>query len=196
LFFSVNTSGQFVGVAEMTGAVDFEKTLEYWQQDKWNGSFSVKWHIVKDVPNNILKHIILENNENKPVTNSRDTQEIHLEQGLQMLKIFKEHVSKTSILDDFAFYESRQKLMQDKRVKQQQIQKQVWDSRAPISVTTGEQQQEVANGKPKPSVPNGVNGEVKAPMENGAAPAVSYAAKVAQTATEKPALTNGVTKTG
>ncbi|PUZ42756.1 hypothetical protein GQ55_9G608000 [Panicum hallii var. hallii] len=196
LFFSVNTSGQFVGVAEMTGAVDFEKTLEYWQQDKWNGSFSVKWHIVKDVPNNMLKHIILENNENKPVTNSRDTQEIHLEQGLQMLKIFKEHVSKTSILDDFAFYESRQKLMQDKRAKQQQIQKQVWDSRAPISVTTGEQQQEVANGKPKPSVSNGVNGEVKAPTENGAPPAVSYAAKVAQTATEKPALANGVAKTG
>ena len=51
--------------------------------------------------------------------------QIHLEQGLQMLKIFKEHVSKTSILDDFAFYESRQKLMQDKRAKQQQIQKQV-----------------------------------------------------------------------
>ena len=76
----VNTSGQFVGVAEMTGAVDFEKTLEYWQQDKWNGSFSVKWHIVKDVPNNILKHIILENNENKPVTNSRDTQEVSIVQ--------------------------------------------------------------------------------------------------------------------
>jgi hypothetical protein len=74
--FQVNTSGQFVGVAEMTGAVDFEKTLEYWQQDKWNGSFSLKWHIVKDVPNNMLKHIILENNENKPVTNSRDTQEV------------------------------------------------------------------------------------------------------------------------
>ncbi|XP_062209943.1 YTH domain-containing protein ECT4-like isoform X2 [Phragmites australis] len=195
LFFSVNTSGQFVGIAEMTGAVDFEKTLEYWQQDKWNGSFSVKWHIVKDVPNNILKHIILENNENKPVTNSRDTQEIHLEQGIQMLKIFKEHVSKTSILDDFAFYESRQKLMQEKRVKHQQIQKQVWDSRAPSSVT-GEQQQEVANGKPKLSVPNGVNGELKVPAENGIAPVATYAAKVAQTATEKPILANGVAKTG
>lgn len=45
-----------------------------------------------------------------------------------MLKIFKEHVSKTSILDDFAFYENRQKLMQEKRVKQQQIQKQVYIS--------------------------------------------------------------------
>ncbi|ONL93784.1 YTH domain-containing protein ECT2-like isoform X1 [Zea mays] len=200
LFFSVNTSGQFVGVAEMTGAVDFEKTLGYWQQDKWNGSFSVKWHIVKDVPNNILKHIILENNENKPVTNSRDTQEIHLEQGLQMLKIFKEHVSKTSILDDFAFYESRQKLMQDKRSKQQQVQKQVWDSRTPISVTGSEQQQEAANGKPNPSVPNGVPAEVKAAKasaENGTAtPAISYAAKVAQAATEKPVLANGVAKTG
>jgi hypothetical protein len=51
--------------------------------------------------------------------------QVHLEQGLQMLKIFKEHVSKTSILDDFVFYESRQKLMQSKRVKQQQVQKQV-----------------------------------------------------------------------
>jgi hypothetical protein len=196
LFFSVNTSGQFVGVAEMTDAVDFEKTLEYWQQDKWNGSFSVKWHIVKDVPNNILKHIILENNENKPVTNSRDTQEVHLEQGLQMLKIFKEHVSKTSILDDFAFYESRQKLMQEKRVKQQQVQKQVWDIRAPTLVT-GEQHQDVVNGKPKISLPNGVNGELKAPTENGDAPVATYASKVAQSVAEKPVLANGVTaKTG
>lgn len=48
--------------------------------------------------------------------------QVKLEQGLQMLKIFKEHVSKTSILDDFAFYENRQKLMQEKRAKQQPLQ--------------------------------------------------------------------------
>ncbi|PKU68926.1 YTH domain-containing protein ECT4 isoform X1 [Dendrobium catenatum] len=119
LFFSVNTSGQFIGVAEMVGPVDFNKTVDYWQQDKWNGCFNVKWHIVKDVPNSILKHIIIENNDNKPVTNSRDTQEVKLEQGLQMLKIFKEHTSKTSILDDFGFYEARQKVMQEKRSKPQ-----------------------------------------------------------------------------
>ncbi|KAK6934916.1 YTH domain [Dillenia turbinata] len=71
----VNTSGQFVGIAEMVGPVDFNKSCEYWQQDKWTGSFPVKWHIVKDVPNSLLKHIKLENNEDKPVTNSRDTQE-------------------------------------------------------------------------------------------------------------------------
>ncbi|GMH11545.1 hypothetical protein Nepgr_013386 [Nepenthes gracilis] len=130
LLFSVNTSGQFVGIAEMVGPVDFHKDVEYWQQDKWNGSFPVQWRIVKDVPNSLLKHIILENNENKPVTTSRDTQEVKLEQGLQMLKIFKEHVSKTCILDDFGFYEVRQKIIQEKKAMQQQFQKQVWEGKS------------------------------------------------------------------
>ena len=74
----VNSSGQFCGVAEMTGPVDFDKSVDYWQNDRWNGQFPVKCHIVKDVPNNIVRHIILENNENKRVTNSRDTQEVQL----------------------------------------------------------------------------------------------------------------------
>lgn len=131
LFFSVNTSGQFVGVAEMAGPVDFSKNVDYWQQDKWIGCFPVKWHIVKDVPNSLLKHITLENNENKPVTNSRDTQEVKLEQGLQLLKIFKEHTSKQCILDDFDFYEDRQKRIQEKKSKQQQFQKQaqMWEGK-------------------------------------------------------------------
>lgn len=72
----VNTSGQFVGMAEMMGPVDFDQTLEYWQQDKWQGCFPVKWQIIKDVQNSSLRHIKLSNNDNKPVTNSRDTQEV------------------------------------------------------------------------------------------------------------------------
>ncbi|KAF3636448.1 YTH domain-containing family protein 2 [Capsicum annuum] len=130
LFFSVNTSGQFVGVAEMVGPVDFNKNVDYWQQDKWIGCFPVKWHIVKDVPNSLLKHITLENNENKPVTNSRDTQEVKMEQGLLVLKIFKDHISKQCILDDFDFYEDRQKRIQEKKAKQQLFQKQVWEGKA------------------------------------------------------------------
>ncbi|KAJ8470184.1 hypothetical protein OPV22_024527 [Ensete ventricosum] len=102
LFFSVNTSGQFVGVAEM--------------------------------------HIKLENNDNKPVTNSRDTQEVKLEQGLQLLKLVKEHVRKTSILEDFSFYETRQKVMQEKRTKQQQFQKKV--------MYFDEKDEDGADGKP------------------------------------------------
>ncbi|CAK8542825.1 unnamed protein product [Lathyrus sativus] len=125
LLFSVNTSGQFVGLAEMTGPVDFDKTVEYWQQDRWTGCFNVKWHVIKDIPNGLLRHITLENNEDKPVTNSRDTQEVKFDKGIQIVKIFKEHSSKTSILDDFGFYESREKTTQERKYKEHQLSKQV-----------------------------------------------------------------------
>ncbi|KAJ0242431.1 YTH domain-containing protein [Hirschfeldia incana] len=119
LLFSVNASSQFCGVAEMIGPVDFEKSVDYWQQDKWNGQFPVKWHIIKDVPNSQFRHIIIENNDNKPVTNSRDTQEVKLEQGIEMLKIFKNYDADTSILDDFGFYEEREKIIQERKARRQ-----------------------------------------------------------------------------
>ncbi|XP_038998038.1 uncharacterized protein LOC120123147 [Hibiscus syriacus] len=73
---TVNGSGQFVGLAEMVGKVNFNKDMEFWQLDKWNGFFPLKWHVIKDIPNKDVFHIILENNEIKPVTHSRDTQEV------------------------------------------------------------------------------------------------------------------------
>ncbi|CAL1397522.1 unnamed protein product [Linum trigynum] len=117
LFFSVNASGQFCGVAEMIGPVNFRKDMDFWQQDKWSGSFPVKWHMIKDVQNGSFRHIILENNENKPVTNSRDTQEVMIKQGLEMLKIFKRQVVDTSLLDDFTYYEHRQRIMQEEKTR-------------------------------------------------------------------------------
>ena len=94
-FFQVNTSGQFVGLAEMVGQVDFDKTVEHWQQDKWTGCFPVKWHIVKDVPNNILKHIIIENNEGKPVTNRRATQDVSVDACLLFFGSLTSHIGRT-----------------------------------------------------------------------------------------------------
>ncbi|MCO5570872.1 hypothetical protein L7F22_024601 [Adiantum nelumboides] len=40
-------------------------------------------------------------------------------QGSEMLSIFKNYSLKTSILDDFQFYETRQKFMQDNRARKQ-----------------------------------------------------------------------------
>ena len=60
----------------MVGPVDFNKDMDFWQLDKWSGFFPVKWHIVKDIPNSQLRHITLENNENRSVTYTRDTQEV------------------------------------------------------------------------------------------------------------------------
>ncbi|XP_073102108.1 YTH domain-containing protein ECT4 isoform X3 [Elaeis guineensis] len=145
LFFSVNASAQFCGVAEMIGPVDFERSVNYWQQDKWTGQFPVKWHIVKDVPNNLCRHIILENNDNKPITNSRDTQEVKLEQGLEMLSIFKNHDADTSILDDFDFYEEREKAMQERKAWQlQHQQQQLSNSRVAPSEVAGNDQRNPA----------------------------------------------------
>ncbi|KAK7328325.1 hypothetical protein VNO77_22429 [Canavalia gladiata] len=115
LFFSVNSSRQFVGVAEMLGPVDFKKDMNFWKLDKYNGFFPIKWHIIKDVPNTRFVHIILPSNENKSVTFSRDTQEIGLKEGLEMLKIFKGYSAKTSLLDDFDFYEKREKSIHSQR---------------------------------------------------------------------------------
>lgn len=101
LFFSVNGSGQFCGMAEMLTRIDYDTKSKIWSQDKWNGTFSVKWIFVKDVPNIKLRQIILKNNENKPVTNSRDTQEIFFDDAFQVLNIFRQHVRRSTILDEF-----------------------------------------------------------------------------------------------
>ncbi|XP_010102694.2 uncharacterized protein LOC21398585 isoform X1 [Morus notabilis] len=119
LLFSVNCSAQFCGVAEMVGPLDFNNNVDYWLQDKWTGQFPVKWHIIKDVPNSQFRHIIIKDNDNKPVTNSRDTQEVELKHGNDMLNILKNHEDCSSILDDFDFYEERQKAMEERKAGQQ-----------------------------------------------------------------------------
>lgn len=119
LFFSVNGSGHFCGMAEMLSAVDYSNTgSSVWVQDKFKGQFKVKWIYVKDVPNGQLRHIRLENNENKPVTNSRDTQEVPPEKGKMVLKIIHGYKHSTSLFDDFVHYEKKQE-EEDNKKKQQ-----------------------------------------------------------------------------
>jgi len=108
LFFSVNGSGHFCGIAQMTSAVDHQSSANVWAQDKWKGQFTVNWIYVKDVPNSQLRHIRLENNEGKPVTNSRDTQEVPPEKGCQVLRVIHQYRNTTSIFDDFSHYEKLQ----------------------------------------------------------------------------------------
>eukprot|EP00698_Gefionella_okellyi_P009051 TRINITY_DN2272_c0_g1_i1.p1 TRINITY_DN2272_c0_g1~~TRINITY_DN2272_c0_g1_i1.p1 ORF type:complete len:489 (-),score=72.01 TRINITY_DN2272_c0_g1_i1:92-1372(-) len=114
LAFSVNASGQFCGLAQMMSPVDFGKKLDVWMQDKWNGAFKVRWLFIKDVPNGALRHITLPNNENKPVTNSRDTQEVLLPQARQLLRVLASHTARTTLLDDFAFYDTRAETLKEK----------------------------------------------------------------------------------
>ncbi|SPO25686.1 uncharacterized protein UTRI_03051 [Ustilago trichophora] len=107
LFYSVNASGHFCGMAQMLTPLDYATSSNVWAQDgKWKGTFKVRWIYVKDLPNNQLRHIRLTNTpECKPVTQSRDTQELTPEAGREVLRIMAEYSAKTSLLQDFNFYE-------------------------------------------------------------------------------------------
>ncbi|KAF5341311.1 hypothetical protein D9757_014632 [Collybiopsis confluens] len=87
LFFSVNASGHFCGMAEMLTPVDYTRSSTVWASDKWKGVFKVQWIFVRDIPNVNLRHIKLNNTQN------------------EMLRIFHTHPARTSLLQDFAFYE-------------------------------------------------------------------------------------------
>ena len=106
LFFSVNGSGKFMGVAQMVSDVEYRVNFNYWSQnDKWKGFFFVNWIFIKDIPNRIFRQIINEYNDNKPVTSSRDTQEIYPSAGMRMFKIFKEYPQESSIFDNMSMDE-------------------------------------------------------------------------------------------
>jgi len=107
LFYSVNSSGQFCGVAQLQSDW-YEENLTCWQHSKWQGHFKVKWLFIKDVPNDLLRHIKLNAIDARSVTTSRDTQEVVFEEGLKILSTFKAHKSSTSLLDDFTFYDKRE----------------------------------------------------------------------------------------
>lgn len=122
LFFSVNGSGHFCGMAQMLSPLDYNSSANVWAQDKWKGQFKVRWIYVKDVPNAQLRHIRLENNENKPVTNSRDTQEVPPDKGRAVLSILHSFKHSTSIFDDFLHYEKRQEEEIHRRVESKNVQ--------------------------------------------------------------------------
>ncbi|CAL1359744.1 unnamed protein product [Linum trigynum] len=73
------------------------------------------------------RNIVLENKDNRPVTFSRDTHEIRLKQGLEMLTIFKTYVPKASLLDDFNFYEDREKALYTKKNKPATLRVEVYE---------------------------------------------------------------------
>ena len=131
LLFSVNASGQFCGVAQLASRVDAGATAPFWQQSaKWTGSAQLRWHAVKDVPNAALRHVAvgvppavaaaqhanaspaaieaLALAASKPLTNSRDTQELSYAAGVEALRIIRDYPSKTSLLGDFQWYGERE----------------------------------------------------------------------------------------
>lgn len=99
LFFSVNGSGRFCGVAQMMSGLDYSQSSSIWAEGhRWKGLFRVRWLLVKDVPNSQLRHILLSNvGEVKPVTQSRDTQELLPAASNELLRIFCTYMSYSTL---------------------------------------------------------------------------------------------------
>jgi hypothetical protein len=111
LFYSCNGSGRFVGLARMKTEVNFEQFFPFWTQDnKWGGLFGIEWLFIKDVLFNQFNdiQIMMRDGQRKPVTNSRDTQEIPNEEGAKMFEIIKSYVNSNTILEHFEYYDIRQ----------------------------------------------------------------------------------------
>lgn len=118
LFMSVNGSGKFCAVAEITSVgvrnndlnIDSgdeegnERVLKHGQRQKTKQKnkqkgvekrkqdrteFQLRWWRIIDIANKQLKHLRVPSNGNRPVTNSRDTQELPLDVGQAMLDIFQ-----------------------------------------------------------------------------------------------------------
>merc|ERR1712060_116518 len=120
LFFSVNSSGHFCGMAEMISDVDIEDetSSDIWHEPnnynttqptkpRWKGQFKIKWHYIKDVPNrNFEKFKVVVDYEIRPMSHSRDCTEIaSVPTGISVIRFFHEYNQRTSILDDFRHYE-------------------------------------------------------------------------------------------
>lgn len=102
LFFLINSSGRFCGIAVMKGDIDYTKESDIWsEKSRWKGIFPIEWISIKDIPNKYLYHLKIISNENKPITNSRDTQEVPYEVAIQMMNIFQTTQSNTSFLQKY-----------------------------------------------------------------------------------------------
>ena len=111
LFFSCNGSGRYAGIARMKSPCDETKSFGLWTQDgKWPGLFDVEWLFIKDVPFKEFKNVIItmKDGEVKPISNSRDTQEIPFEQAKIMIQKITEYQNTNTILEHFEFYDMRQ----------------------------------------------------------------------------------------
>lgn len=94
LLFSVNKSGKFCGVAEMTSnLIHNDPRSNIWSNEvhrEFPDLFQVKWLFARDIHNKLLKHFNITDSDGtfKPITHSRDVDQVSLEIGRTLLKMF------------------------------------------------------------------------------------------------------------
>ncbi|VDI01147.1 YTH domain-containing family protein [Mytilus galloprovincialis] len=105
VFFNVVDSYYFCGMAQMKTAVDFNVDTSDWDSIRMKGQFAINWIYLKNLPRSHLKHIRLENKENRPMKCSTDTYEVSVEKGTKLLNKMHNYEHFGTILDDLTHNE-------------------------------------------------------------------------------------------
>jgi len=71
---------------------------------------NVEWMFIKDIPFKEFRDIIIlmKDGQVKPLSNSRDTQEIPFTDAKRIFEIFETYMNSNTILEHFEYYDMRQ----------------------------------------------------------------------------------------
>ena len=116
LFFSVTSSGHFVGLAEMKSRVDGLAPTARWGNKKWKGECAVEWRYIKDIPNKEFAHIKVTSNGRRPMHRSHDAQVLTHEEGREAVRVMSTYAASSCLLDDWEYYEAKTSEFQIMRV--------------------------------------------------------------------------------
>ncbi|KAF4735730.1 YTH domain-containing protein 2, partial [Perkinsus olseni] len=114
LFFSVSGSGMFLGMCQAIG-IDDTASLRWPDGVVRRGVIFLRWIFVRDVSNDCLQHLLVpmahcpSTREPMPLPQCREGQEVPLQKGKEIMKIFRHAVRQdgVSLLDDVAYYDKK-----------------------------------------------------------------------------------------
>jgi hypothetical protein len=111
----VVNSGQFTGVAQMTGEVRFNMIFNYWWEElKWSGNFPIKWIYVKDLHHDTVAHLTVEDTS---IVRLKDGSELSCNIGKEVLRSFRSNDYVSDIFEAFTFMDGREEKLRYKRDK-------------------------------------------------------------------------------
>ena len=113
LVFTVVSSKQFCGVAEMRSEVQFGKIFNYWWEEvKWSGLFRLRWLYVKDLHHEDVKEL---RDGGTPVVHMKDGSRLSFEAGQRLLLAFQRSEFVSNIFEEFEGMDQREEKLRFKR---------------------------------------------------------------------------------
>lgn len=113
LFFTVVSSEQYMGVAQMVSEVDSSKSFGFWWENaKWPGMFRIKWVYVKDIAYSAFSSIYF---GDKPVCQHRDGTKLDFDTGVKMLRLFEKTPTTESIFKEMKYMDDREEKLRMER---------------------------------------------------------------------------------